>query len=82
MSVMCFVLVILYIYNHVFHNYANTIPIIQYVSEQLCIFALVFQSVTQKMRSKLETPSDAENVVTESCTRKGPKDVSFKLNNA
>lgn len=69
--------VILVIYNHVFHNYAITIPIIQSVSELLCIFALVFQSVTQKMRSKRETPSDAENVDTGSCTRKEPKDVSF-----
>jgi hypothetical protein len=30
-----------------------------------------------KMKSDPETPSDAENAVTESCTRKEQRDVSF-----
>lgn len=59
------------VYQQDCHSQCDTIVL---VCDLLCT---VFQSATPKMRSRRETPSDAENAVTESCIRKEPKDVSF-----
>lgn len=44
-------------------------------------FVVYFQSVTLKTKSKPVTQSDAESVATESCTRRGQRDVSLSAAN-
>lgn len=49
-----------------------------YNSSSLSIH-LQFQNATKKMKLKLEIQSDVGSVVTESCTKRGQKGVSFSL---
>lgn len=63
----------------IIYNHASTCFDISNYNSSLLSIHLQFQNATKKMKLKLEIQSDVGSVVTESCTKRGQKGVSFSL---